>query len=292
MAKEILNYKGLFGEHELAFNRKAIHYEPLEVRTLIYNCEIQEHLHTDLYQLFLITSGGGLLLSSGLKIPLESPCILIIPSNRLHGFVFQSEVKGDVFTIPEDFYEKVIKNHEASLSNLNQMQCFNLDEMSDVFSELLDLKDKVIQELEKSDTASSLSITLLLTLFMINLNRSKSQEEVSTLKSDKSAANYFYQFNKLIKLYGHEKMTVRQYAQKMNISSVHLNRICQIVCQKSALNVIHEYLIQEAKKYLMGTSRSIAEIAFFLGFKDPAHFSKFFKKKEKIAPGSFRKGLG
>lgn len=292
MAKDLLNYKGLFGEDELAIAQKAIHHEPLEKRTLVYNCEIKEHLHTDLYQLFLITSGGGLLLSSGLKIPLESPCVLIIPSNRLHGFVFQSEVKGDVFTIPEGFYEKMIQNHKASLSNINRLQCFNLDEKNDIFSELLDLKEKVIQELEKSDSASSLSITLLLTLFMINLDRSKSHEEVSTLRSDNSAANYFYQFNKLIKQYGHEKMTVREYAQKMNISTVHLNRICQIVSKKSALNIIHEYVIQEAKKYLVGTSHSIAEIAFFLGFKDPAHFSKFFKKKEKIAPGSFRKDLG
>ena len=65
--------------------------------------------------------------------------------------------------------------------------------------------------------------------------------------------------------------------------------ICQTLVQKSALQLVHEYLLIEAKKYLLGTSNSIAEISYFLDFKDPSHFSKFFRKMSGASPREFRR---
>lgn len=75
----------------------------------------------------------------------------------------------------------------------------------------------------------------------------------------------------------------------MNLTTVHLNRLCQAVAQKTTLQVIHEQALIEAKKHLTGTTYKIAEIAYFLGFKDPVHFSNFFRKKEGVTPGVFRR---
>lgn len=289
MAKEIIRYKGLFGDNFESFDDSLIHHEPLRDRTVFYNFEIVEHVHPDLFQLFIITSGGGLLLSSGLKISLDSPCVLIIPSNRLHGFVFQSEIKGDVFTIPESLFEKMMRNDATLFSEFSQLQYIPLDSEDNFFIELKDLKHKIIHQLSSTEVFRKLSLSLLVQLLFINLYQSKTSGGIAPIQSDDRALNYFYQFKKLIRQYGHEARQVRFYAKEMKRSTVHLNRICQSVCQKSALQVIHEYVLQEAKKYLRGTSYSVAEIAYFLGFKDPAHFSKFFKKKQGQTPGSYRK---
>lgn len=289
MPKQLLNYKGPFGDDFEPFEKSFVHHERLQLRTLLYNYEITEHLHTDLVQLFLITAGGGLLLSSGRKIPLESPCVLIIPSNRLHGFVFQSEVKGNVFTLPETFFEEILKNTRSLFTTFDGLQHFSLDAGADLFLEVLDIKDRIIKELQHLDKAAELSLGLLFQLLLVNLYRSRKADRVESIKTDDRALNHFHTFKKLIKQYKHEGKTVLFYASEMNLSTVHLNRICQTVTQKTALQLIHEQVLLEAKKYLSSTTYSIAEIAYFLGFKDPAHFSKFFKKKEGLTPGGFRK---
>ena len=51
------------------------------------------------------------------------------------------------------------------------------------------------------------------------------------------------------------------------------------------------FLIAEAKAMLVRSPESVQEIAFRLGFKDAAHFSRFFKKHAKQSPLSFRQSL-
>jgi AraC family transcriptional activator of pobA len=289
MSKQLLNYRGLFGDDLALSEHSFIHHEPLQARSFRYDYEIKEHLHSDLFQLFLITSGGGLLLSSGVKIPLESPCVLIIPSNQLHGFVFQTEVKGEVFTIHESFFEKTIKRAPTVFHQFDQLQYFSLDAGADSFTELLDLKHKIIREKQRSDQATKLSLALLFQLFLLTLYRLRSADQDDPVKSDNRVLSHFARYKKLIKQHGHEGKTVNFYAGEMGITPVHLNRICKTVTQKTALQVIHEQQLVEAKKYLRGTTNTIAEIAYFLGFKDPAHFSKFFKQRVGVPPGLFRR---
>jgi AraC family transcriptional regulator, transcriptional activator of pobA len=69
---------------------------------------------------------------------------------------------------------------------------------------------------------------------------------------------------------------------------VHLNRICQNVVGKSALQVVQEYLIEESKKYLEYTSHSVSEIAYLLKFEYPNYFAKLFKKQTGISPTEYR----
>jgi len=262
------------------------------MRSELYNFEIQEHLHKDLVQVFLITKGGGLLHAAGVKIPLESPCVLVIPSNRLHGFVFKSEVQGEVFTIAERFFDQLLEGLPDSVMSFNQVNYFPLDADEEALRETLLLKDKIISEMTLSDGFSQLSLKLVFQLLLISLDRSQQVDQRAMLVSDNRAINHFRAFKKLIKSYSHEGKSVAFYAKELNLTSVHLNRICQAVAQMSALQIIHEQVMIEARNYLRGTSNSIAEIAYFLGFKDPAHFSKFFKKKEGVPPVEFRKQDG
>ncbi|MFK8160949.1 MAG: helix-turn-helix transcriptional regulator [Lewinella sp.] len=289
MQKQLLNYKGLFGDDHGLLADSFLHHEPLQARSFRYNYEIEEHLHSDLFQLFLITSGGGLLLSSGEKIALESPGVLMIPSNELHGFVFQTEVRGEVFTLLEASMDKMLSTMPSVFSDFDQLQYFSLNTGADSFLELLDLKNRIIREAERADPLKNLSLALLFQLFLLTIYRSKRADKEEMVKSDDRILGHFKQFKKLIKQYGHEGKPVKFYAGEMKLTPVHLNRICQMVVQKTALQVVHERVLAEAKKYLKGTSSSIAEIAYFLGFKDPAHFSKFFKKKAGVPPGAFRK---
>jgi AraC family transcriptional activator of pobA len=100
---------------------------------------------------------------------------------------------------------------------------------------------------------------------------------------------YFQDFKKLVKQSLQSPLTIKQYAEKLGITQMHLNRVCHAVVQESALKVVQQFLIGEAKKYLLNTSYTISEVSYFLNFNDPAYFSRLFKKWVGVSPGEFRK---
>jgi AraC family transcriptional regulator, transcriptional activator of pobA len=102
---------------------------------------------------------------------------------------------------------------------------------------------------------------------------------------------YFYEFQQNIKKSLSAAKTVKEYAAELNISTVHLTRICQMVTQKSASQVAEGYIITQALKYLEETDYSIAEIAYLLKFNDPAYFSRLFKKHKSVSPKYFRRNV-
>ena len=288
MPKKLLHYKGPYGEQRNPVSNELINYEPLRKRSKIYNYEITEHLHTDLMQLFLITEGGGLLLSEGRKIPLDPPCALIIPINTLHGFVLQSTIEGDVFTFSNSFFETSLLDTKKILLKLNQLQQFSFEEDTTSFKEILHYRSNLINEITKQHAEKRYAIQLIFQLLLLQLYRTEQQQPTPIIPTENKILTYFHSFQNLIKQNIHGSKTIQEYAKELNISPVHLNRICQNLVQKSALQVVHESLLNEAKKYLLGTSNSIAEISYFLDFNDPSHFSKFFKKMMGLSPRAFR----
>jgi AraC family transcriptional activator of pobA len=52
--------------------------------------------------------------------------------------------------------------------------------------------------------------------------------------------------------------------------------------------VIQERLMLECRRRLVYLPMSVAAIAAELGFKDPAYFSRFFRKQSGMSPSQFR----
>lgn len=288
MKKNLLNYKGLYGDNNQRDFGDFVHYELLATRSKLYDWEINEHLHTDLFQIFIISTGEGVLIQDHTRIKLEVPCILLIPSNSFHGFEFQSDITGEVFTISEQFIETIFKNTPLILLELNKAQQYSFDANNTELKDLLYLKKKVIEELSDSNPYKQISLQSLFQLFFIDLYRIKNTANNPKEISSNRTLGYFHSFQKLIKKTLPESKLIKEYANELRITPVHLNRICQTLVQKSALQVVHEYCITEAKKYLLYTSYSISEVSYLLQFKDPAYFSRLFKKQTGFSPNAFR----
>lgn len=77
--------------------------------------------------------------------------------------------------------------------------------------------------------------------------------------------------------------------QKMGMSRVQLFRKLKALTGVSASHFIRFYRLSKAKEKITGTSENISEIAFEVGFKDPAYFTRAFNKEFGITPSSLRK---
>jgi len=82
--------------------------------------------------------------------------------------------------------------------------------------------------------------------------------------------------------------SVAACAAALGYSADYLSDLLRQQTGSSTRDHIHHFLIERAKNRLLGSSATVSEIAFALGFESPQHFSKLFKSKTGISPGAYR----
>lgn len=287
MKKKLLHFKGVYGENQVPFWDMDVYIEPIKLRSESYNYEIDEHLHSNLIQIFLLQEGGGICYSEGTAHVLKTPCVIVVPNDNLHGFDWNPDIKGHVLTFTTSFFENSLVNSQHILIQFQKMKYLELDEHK--LDDLNQFLDQMSEELKMNELEKSSVIRSLLELFMTKIYRYDLGSEMQTMQRNNRALNYLNKFQKLIAKKMDKSITINKYAKTLEITPVHLNRICQNTVGKSALQIVNEKFINHSKKHLLGTTNTISEVSYHLNFRDPSHFSKFFKKMTGHGPRDFRK---
>lgn len=82
--------------------------------------------------------------------------------------------------------------------------------------------------------------------------------------------------------------SIELLADKLNISQRYLSDTLKKETGKTSTEHLQLYLITEAKNMLLQPNKSVAEVAYALGFEYPQYFSRLFKKKEGISPSAYQ----
>jgi AraC-like DNA-binding protein len=78
------------------------------------------------------------------------------------------------------------------------------------------------------------------------------------------------------------------YAHHFGMTNRTINEACKRGTGKTVKQHIQEKLILEIKKEIRLRRKSLKEIAFDLGFNEPAYFTRFFKLHTGLTPTEFR----
>jgi AraC family transcriptional activator of pobA len=82
--------------------------------------------------------------------------------------------------------------------------------------------------------------------------------------------------------------TVQYLAGALNYTPNYLSDMLRSLTGLSAQQHIHQKLVERSKELLSGTSLTISEVAYRLGFEHPQSFSRLFKLKTQLSPVQFR----
>lgn len=85
-----------------------------------------------------------------------------------------------------------------------------------------------------------------------------------------------------------ENKTASFFAERLHITTHHLNLIIKEVTGKTAGEVIRARSILEAKRLLTFTDKTVSEIAFDLNYTDSSYFAKAFKAETGLTPLVFK----
>ncbi|MEC8832054.1 MAG: helix-turn-helix domain-containing protein [Bacteroidota bacterium] len=152
------------------------------------------------------------------------------------------------------------------------------------------LHDMFIEEFSTPDNIQGDMLQMLLKRMIIMSTRlAKDQLIVKTLGNDQ--IDTIRRFNFLVDIHFRTKRKVSDYSELLFKSPKTLSNLFSIYNQKSPQQIILERIALEAKRLINFTDKQNQEIAFELGFNDPAHFSRFFKKMTQMTPSEYRENL-
>ncbi len=86
----------------------------------------------------------------------------------------------------------------------------------------------------------------------------------------------------------YKKQKVSDYAELLSVTPNHLNKSVRQTLNKSALELLHDMLLLEAKVLLKQTNLRINEIAYKVGRNEATDFARFFKRKTGMSPRAYR----
>ena len=145
-----------------------------------------------------------------------------------------------------------------------------------------------IDKLFHSDTMmKKLSIGAFLKLFLIACNNvcAASPLEIDAVNSINHTIRTF---KDLVNKYYKAQHSAAFYANQMNVSADHLNRLIKSSIGKTVKEYIQSRITIEAKRLIYFSQLTNKEIGFELGFDEPANFSAFFKNCTGYSPSHFK----
>ncbi len=117
--------------------------------------------------------------------------------------------------------------------------------------------------------------------------------ETAEENSDSQQAGHYLVRRALAYMQQHftEKLTLSEVADACYVSQWHLSKLLNRYAGKSFNDILNSLRVEEAKRLLADPSLRIGDIGEMVGYADPAHFAKVFKKLTDMSANEYRSHL-
>lgn len=217
--------------------------------------------------------------------------IFFVAPGQVHQVIEREKSLGFAMTFSNQF---LVENSipVSFIESLNLFQNYGQNPPlmpNNVEFETIEQFSNQIFKLFNSDAKmKNLSIGAFLKLLLIECNTLCSINPIES-DIDTSGDNLIRAFKKGVESNYKKEHSTTYYANELHITPDHLNRTIKARIGKTAKDYIQARIITEAKRLLYFTNLTNKEIAYELGFNEPANFSAFFKKHTQLSPSSFKK---
>jgi AraC family transcriptional activator of pobA len=281
---------GIFGEAP-EVTTTFVHAERIVSRAPSHDWEISVHRHAQLAQALAVTQGGGVLRVDAIEQPFAAPWLVWIPTGAVHAYSFTPGTDGIVVSVSADVLEAVIGTDGDAARLREAAEAIFTGPLPRV--EQIDLNAAAVLEALAREAAGSLpgsgtAVTALLRLLLVGLLRSRARG-AGAQPAAAARAEIHRRFRRLVEAHLREAWPIARFAEALAVTTDRLHAACTDAVGKSPQAILHDRLMLEARRNLIHTRLSVSEIAFDLGFRDPAYFSRFFAARAAMSPAAYRR---
>lgn len=268
-----------------------LHIEPVAVRGEAMDWTIPAHRHEGLHQFQFLEHGQAQSMLDGVPQQLQAPALLMVAPGCVHAFRYDRGSVGQQVTVPSARLVQALAAAPTLAALLGGTQLLQGDALRADAARVAAMCAALTEEFEGSAPgraeALQAHLVLLVTWFLRRAAPASADESRRALRD-----TLVQRYRALIELHLRRQQPLGFYAEQLKVTPDHLSRSCRAVAGLSALDLLHERLVLEARRLLAYTDAPVAEVARELGFADPAYFSRFFARQAGQAPQAYRAALG
>lgn len=281
----------LYGEPPRTPEDRFVHLEEIDDRARPASWRIEAHAHADLHQVFAIRAGGGTIAVESEALAFGAPAVLVVPAGTVHGFRFEAGTAGKVLTISDALLRETVRADGAFAPIFEEVRRLDPGGNAALAKQL----DALALELGEGDIARRGALVAHVTLAFVSLARLLARESEPPSPQEARSpqpgqhALIVARFRAAVEERFHTQAGLDTYCRALGITEGRLRLACRTVADTTPARLVAERVIREAKRALAFSDHPVAEVAFGLGFPDPAYFARYFTRETGQSPTAFRR---
>lgn len=227
--------------------------------------------------LLWFTKGQGRITLAGSTRGYTAHNAIFIPAGVMHGFEVGPQVFGTA----------VFFGRGGGIPLPATPQLLRIREVH-AQQELNVLIDTIQREMNSDQPAHDRAAKLHLGLLGVWLERQTAKAAPEQAKPD-AAKRLVSRYTALLEREFRSGAGVGDMAAALGVTATHLTRCCRLACGRSAIDILQDRRIFEARRLLAETKMPVAAIGESLGFTSAAYFARAFQHLTGKSPSSFRR---
>lgn len=255
------------------------------------NGKVDEPHRHNFYTVLVVKKAKGVHKIDFNTYQLSNHQVFFVAPGQVHQVVETEKSLGYAMTFSNQF---LIEN-SIPLSFINSLNLFQnygqsppLLPAKEQFDVIEGFTENIFKLFNSDSHMKTLSIGSFVKLLLIECNNICSINPIES-EIDASGVHLIRTFKNAVDSHFKKEHSTTFYASMLYITPDHLNRTVKAKIGETAKDYIQARIITEAKRLLYFTDLTNKEIAYELGFSEPANFSAFFKKHTQLSPSNFKK---
>lgn len=253
------------------------------------NHDIHKKHLVNFYILLFASAGAGIHTVDFKDYAVQKGTILLIRKDQIQKFS-KSNLEGIILLFKFDFLGSYFIETEVKKSLLLFNEFLHTPDLQlpdTEFGIISDLMERIKKEYYHVEDEFSPSIIRSELQILINrLYRLKINSQIE--RRERKYLSEFILFQDFVERKYTQSLKVKDYAKWLGVSTKKLNTITNDIVNKSAKEFIDEICINNIKRQLINSDKSVKEIAYHSGFEEPSNFYNFFKKRVGNTPDEYR----
>jgi AraC-like DNA-binding protein len=261
-------------------------------RIQLENSCVASHSHrSDHYKIYFLEEGKGRYQIDFQEFEIDGTGIFCLSPGQVLTVESEAMKSGYQIAFNREFYcvethGKEIACNGVLFNNVHRATVLQLSETATDAYRLI--VQNMIRELENPGKAHREMLETYLRMFLIEVLRMYDEQAGWESGDNDTESRLAESFIALVEKHFRTIHAVSDYAEKLFVSPKSLAKRLNAHGYKTPTEIIRDRVILEAKRDLRYTSKTVKEIAFDLGFEDPAYFTRYFKKAARESPLAYR----
>ncbi|WP_420571554.1 helix-turn-helix domain-containing protein [Kordia sp.] len=251
-------------------------------------CVVSKPEQVDSYTIYWIKEGKGTYHIDFEEYTFEGNIIFFLSPGQVFSVSSEKIKEAYKLSFQRDFY--CIQTHDKEIS-CNGVLFNNVYDSPYVIPKPKDIQrlslllEDLIEEFNNENSGQYDMLQTYLKQFIIHSVRVKKDDFVVKSATE---TKLYKDFSVLVEQNFKQMHSVSAYADRLGISPKSITKHFQKLGTTTPSDFIKNRIILEAKRQLLYSEQSVKEIAFDLGFNDPAYFTRFFTKAIQKSPLNFK----